>query len=200
MGLSLGACASPMRSSACRRRTSRCRRRSVAATRIWPQELRGLAARAGAPRPRAGWPTRRCCWRRTCRARRYPFAHAAEHRLSAAHVMLDSYHCSRYNTQTRRLTTPMFRAVLARACELAQLPVPDGSQGREGSLRCSITSRSSPLCPSARACIACIGAGAGAAVRRQGPQPQGSRQHLLRRAATWIRRCRRWCSRSRRSR
>jgi uracil-DNA glycosylase family 4 len=55
---------------------------------------------------------------------RYPFAHAREHRLSDAHIMIDSYHCSRYNTQTRRLTTPMFRAVLARACELAGLPVP----------------------------------------------------------------------------
>jgi uracil-DNA glycosylase family 4 len=57
---------------------------------------------------------------------RYAFAHAAEHRLSATQVMLDSYHCSRYNTQTRRLTAPMFRAVLARACELAQLAVPEG--------------------------------------------------------------------------
>jgi uracil-DNA glycosylase family 4 len=64
---------------------------------------------------------------------RYAFAHAAEHRLSAAHVMLDSYHCSRYNTQTRRLTTPMFRAVLARACELAQLPVPEGLRLTHGS-------------------------------------------------------------------
>jgi uracil-DNA glycosylase len=63
---------------------------------------------------------------------RYAFAHAAEHRLSAAHVMLDSYHCSRYNTQTRRLTTPMFRAVLARACELAQLPVPEGLRPARG--------------------------------------------------------------------
>jgi uracil-DNA glycosylase len=55
---------------------------------------------------------------------RYAFAHAREHRLSDAHIMIDSYHCSRYNTQTRRLTTPMFRAVLARACELAGLSVP----------------------------------------------------------------------------
>jgi uracil-DNA glycosylase family 4 len=55
---------------------------------------------------------------------RYAFGHGAEHRLSEAQVLLDSYHCSRYNTQTRRLTTPMFRAVMARACELAALPVP----------------------------------------------------------------------------
>jgi uracil-DNA glycosylase len=35
--------------------------------------------------------------------------------------MIDSYHCSRYNTQTRRLTTDMFRQVLKRAAELAGL-------------------------------------------------------------------------------
>ena len=54
----------------------------------------------------------------------YPFAHAREHRLGPHLVMLDSYHCSRYNTQTRRLTAAMFRAVVARACELAGLAVP----------------------------------------------------------------------------
>jgi uracil-DNA glycosylase len=46
------------------------------------------------------------------------FAHAAEHALSPSRVLLDSYHCSRYNTQTRRLTTPMFHAVMHRAREL----------------------------------------------------------------------------------
>jgi uracil-DNA glycosylase len=55
---------------------------------------------------------------------RHPFGHAQEHALSGQQVLIDSYHCSRYNTQTRRLTPEMFRAVLARACELAQLPVP----------------------------------------------------------------------------
>ncbi len=34
----------------------------------------------------------------------------AEHALSGGRVLLDSYHCSRYNTQTRRLTTAMFEA------------------------------------------------------------------------------------------
>jgi uracil-DNA glycosylase len=34
--------------------------------------------------------------------------------------MIDSYHCSRYNTQTRRLTTEMFRAVVGRAAALAR--------------------------------------------------------------------------------
>jgi len=51
---------------------------------------------------------------------RFRFAHAAEHRLSQDRVLLDSYHCSRYNTQTRRLTTEMFEAVIERASRLAQ--------------------------------------------------------------------------------
>jgi uracil-DNA glycosylase family 4 len=50
----------------------------------------------------------------------YRFAHAAEHDLGAGRVLLDSYHCSRYNTQTRRLTTEMFEGVIQRACALAQ--------------------------------------------------------------------------------
>jgi uracil-DNA glycosylase family 4 len=51
---------------------------------------------------------------------RFRFAHAAEHRLPDGRVLLDSYHCSRYNTQTRRLTAAMFEAVVGRALELAQ--------------------------------------------------------------------------------
>jgi uracil-DNA glycosylase family 4 len=47
------------------------------------------------------------------------FAHAAEHALDKDRVLLDSYHCSRYNTQTRRLTTAMFEGVIGRARELA---------------------------------------------------------------------------------
>jgi uracil-DNA glycosylase family 4 len=46
------------------------------------------------------------------------FAHGAEHRLATGQVLLDSYHCSRYNTQTRRLTTVMFEDIIGRACEL----------------------------------------------------------------------------------
>ncbi len=44
----------------------------------------------------------------------YRFAHAARHRLPDF-LLLDSYHCSRYNTQTRRLTAAMFRHVFALA-------------------------------------------------------------------------------------
>ncbi|MGA1423315.1 MAG: uracil-DNA glycosylase [Steroidobacteraceae bacterium] len=45
----------------------------------------------------------------------YRFAHAAEHRLPNGCWLIDSYHCSRYNTQTRRLTSEMFLSVLRRA-------------------------------------------------------------------------------------
>lgn len=45
----------------------------------------------------------------------YKFAHAAEHLLPSGQTLIDSYHCSRYNTQTRRLTDEMFEAVFARA-------------------------------------------------------------------------------------
>ncbi len=48
----------------------------------------------------------------------YPFGHAAEHELAEGLLLLDSYHCSRYNTKTRRLSDEMFRAVFARAREL----------------------------------------------------------------------------------
>jgi uracil-DNA glycosylase len=46
------------------------------------------------------------------------FAHGALHDLGAGRVLLDSYHCSRYNTQTRRLTTEMFEAIFTKAAEL----------------------------------------------------------------------------------
>lgn len=48
----------------------------------------------------------------------FKFAHAAEHDLGNGLRMLDSYHCSRYNTNTGRLTDDMFAAVFARARQL----------------------------------------------------------------------------------
>ena len=57
---------------------------------------------------------------RGLRVAAYPFGHAAEHRLPDGRQLVDSYHCSRYNTQTRRLTPEMFRAVVGRASGLAR--------------------------------------------------------------------------------
>jgi len=48
----------------------------------------------------------------------YKFAHDALHVLPDGSHLIDSYHCSRYNTQTRRLTTPMFEQVFNHAREL----------------------------------------------------------------------------------
>jgi uracil-DNA glycosylase family 4 len=42
---------------------------------------------------------------------RYPFAHGAVHALPGGLRLADSYHCSRYNTNTGKLTVPMFEAV-----------------------------------------------------------------------------------------
>ncbi len=51
----------------------------------------------------------------------FPFGHGAEHSLDETRYLVDSYHCSRYNTSTGVLTAPMFKKVIARACELAGL-------------------------------------------------------------------------------
>jgi uracil-DNA glycosylase family 4 len=43
----------------------------------------------------------------------FPFAHAARHDIRPGLTLFDSFHCSRYNTNTGRLTPDMFRAVFA---------------------------------------------------------------------------------------
>lgn len=43
----------------------------------------------------------------------HPFAHAAMHTLGNGLTLADSFHCSRYNTNTGRLTPDMFRAVFS---------------------------------------------------------------------------------------
>lgn len=51
------------------------------------------------------------------KASRYKFTHGAEHRLShegRSIVLLNSYHTSRYNIQTRRLSVPMFDTIISR--------------------------------------------------------------------------------------
>ena len=46
-----------------------------------------------------------------CRRAAHPFGHAAKHQLTDNLTLIDSYHCSRYNTNTGRLTEDMFRNV-----------------------------------------------------------------------------------------
>jgi len=48
----------------------------------------------------------------------YKFGHLAEHELPDGRILIDSYHCSRYNQNTGRLTAAMFELVFARALEL----------------------------------------------------------------------------------
>ena len=48
----------------------------------------------------------------------YKFGHLAEHRLPDGRILIDSYHFSRYNQNTGRLTAEMFEEVFARAREL----------------------------------------------------------------------------------
>lgn len=45
----------------------------------------------------------------------FKFGHNVEHKLSDDLTLIDSYHCSRYNTQTRRLTDEMFKDVFRAA-------------------------------------------------------------------------------------
>ena len=42
----------------------------------------------------------------------FAFGHGAQHELPGGLKLFDSYHCSRYNTQTKRLTTAMFETVI----------------------------------------------------------------------------------------
>jgi uracil-DNA glycosylase family 4 len=50
----------------------------------------------------------------------FAFAHGAAHELSDGSRLYDSYHCSRQNTNTGRLTTAMFEEVVGRAAEAAR--------------------------------------------------------------------------------
>ena len=58
----------------------------------------------------------------------YPFAHGARHTLPGGQNLLDSYHCSRYNTQTRRLTTAMFDTIVRKAAKLVDDTWPSTSR------------------------------------------------------------------------
>lgn len=56
------------------------------------------------------------------------FAHGARHPLDGGRLLVDSYHCSRYNTQTGRLTQAMFAQAVGAAREwLAARQPPAGA-------------------------------------------------------------------------
>jgi uracil-DNA glycosylase family 4 len=52
------------------------------------------------------------------RKSKFPFGHGTEHALTSGAVLFDSYHCSRYNTNTGVLTSAMFEDVVGRAARL----------------------------------------------------------------------------------
>lgn len=57
------------------------------------------------------------------KAKAHPFAHGAFYGLKEGLVLASSYHCSRYNVNTGRLTTGMFEAVIEQVRDrLASLP------------------------------------------------------------------------------
>ena len=60
------------------------------------------------------------------RAAHHRFAHGARHALPGGLLLFDSYHCSRYNTQTKRLTEQMFCAVFKSIRERLDADRPDG--------------------------------------------------------------------------
>jgi uracil-DNA glycosylase family 4 len=54
----------------------------------------------------------------------FPFGHLAEHALPDGRILIDSYHCSRYNQNTGRLTAAMFEKVFARALQISSTSRP----------------------------------------------------------------------------
>jgi len=51
----------------------------------------------------------------------YPFKHGMTHNLDDGRQIVDSYHCSRYNTNTKRLTEDMFRDIFIQVKTLLSL-------------------------------------------------------------------------------
>ena len=51
----------------------------------------------------------------------YPFGHGNTASLANGQWLIDSYHCSRYNTQTRRLTEKMFFDIFKKTLEIINI-------------------------------------------------------------------------------
>ena len=58
---------------------------------------------------------------RNLKQKDYPFAHGQVSTLEDGQWLIDSYHCSRYNTQTRRLTEKMFYDIFEKSLELISI-------------------------------------------------------------------------------
>lgn len=65
-----------------------------------------------------------------CRLSLFRFEHGAVHALPDGRRLVDSYHCSRYNTQTGVLTEAMFREAVSQAKESAGLAGPIDRRSR----------------------------------------------------------------------
>ncbi len=64
----------------------------------------------------------------------HKFAHGAVHALPGGATLFDSYHCSRYNTQTGRLTERMFEEVVGAAAKLVASPAGRRRERNDASL------------------------------------------------------------------
>lgn len=58
---------------------------------------------------------------RNLKQKDYPFGHGFVAKLEKDQWLIDSYHCSRYNTQTRRLTEKMFFDIFKKSLELINI-------------------------------------------------------------------------------
>lgn len=59
----------------------------------------------------------------------YPFQHGKAHTLPNGVILYDSYHCSRYNTQTKRLTVKMFEQVFEKFLLILRFQLKTSAKG-----------------------------------------------------------------------
>ena len=174
---------SPTRSNACRPRTSLCRGN---------QELQRLSARGVGAKPggardpgaRGRLRTRRSCARTASQPATTGSRMRPSMRLARRRVLVDSYHCSRYNTQTRRLTAAMFESVIGpraldpRRDDEQRARASAGDRAADGRRRFDAKAFVDALAGAARRVshARCRGRDA---LRRQGAQPQEPRRLLF---------------------